>query len=59
MQPSGAHLLGYVRFQQTGEVTASVKKNKKNPKQSCQPETAKLRKQDDQDRGLFGIGNPA
>ena len=51
VQPLSAHLLCYTRFQQTEEVTETVKTQ---PVLSAP--NSQLRKQDDQDRRLFGIG---
>lgn len=52
VQPLGAHLLCYARFQQTEEVTVTVKTQ---PVLSAP--NSQLRKQDHQDRRLFRIGN--
>ena len=51
VQPLSAHLLRYVTFQQTEVVTETVKTQ---PVLSAP--NSQLRKQDDQDRTLLGIG---
>lgn len=51
VQPLSPHLLCYARFQQTEEVTETVKTQ---PVLSAP--NSQLRKQDDQDRRLFTVG---